>query len=74
MPNRQCPLRPTPETEETPLDALTPVTQGDEELDDEQLEAVTQHDEELDDEQLEAVTHSMTKNWKRRAARGGHPA
>jgi glycosyltransferase involved in cell wall biosynthesis len=59
------------ETEETPLDALTPVTLHDEELnieqheaatrgneepDGEQQEAVTQRDEELDSEQQEAVT------------------
>jgi hypothetical protein len=44
-----------PETEETPLDASTPVTQGDEELDGEQQEAATQGDEKLDTDQREAV-------------------
>ena len=44
-----------PETEETTLDALTPATQHDEELDIEQQEVVTQRDEELDSEQQEAV-------------------
>ncbi len=45
-----------PETEETPLDAFTPVTQHGEEPNIEQQEAVTQRDEELDSEQEEAVT------------------
>jgi glycosyltransferase involved in cell wall biosynthesis len=45
-----------PETKDAPLDALTPVTQHDDELDSEQQEAVTQRDEDLDSEQQEAVT------------------